>query len=160
MQTIYIKNSQVFYSHVDGAEVVYLPDDQPRSFVVELDPRKNSFFEMELSELKKVQKFNISQHRDIERNNGVLWNGVLCDASKESQNDLNSLMLQAQINPVGFPKQFKFKDGVYQTITIEQFQEMVTTISIFVANLYEKESQLYALIDQATTASEIIGIKW
>lgn len=160
MQTIYIKNNQVFYSQIDGSEVIYLPDNFQRSFVVELDPRANPFFEMSLEELKEIQKYNIKQHRINERDNGVLWNGILCDASKESQNDYNSLILQLQISATSFPKQFKFKDEKYKEITAVQFQEMVLTVASFVSFLYEKESQLFAQIDAAQNANDVIAVKW
>lgn len=42
-----------------------------------------------------------------------------------------------------------------QTIYIKNSQVFYTPV-----DGYEKESQLYALIDQASLASEIIGIKW
>ena len=160
MQTIYIKNNQVFYSQIDGSEVIYLPDSLQRSFVVELDPRVNPFFEMPLEELKELQKYNIKPHRSIERENGVMWNGILCDASKESQNDYNSLILQLQISATSFPKQFKFKDENYREITTSEFQEMITTVAAFVASLYEKESQLFAQIDAAQNANDVIAVKW
>lgn len=160
---IWVKEDQVFYSPKEGSQKVFLPENI-RATAVELDPRNNEYNDLSLEQVKEIQKYNITSHKHEAQEKGVLWNGVLCDCSDESQNKLsvvsNAAQLKKQMGGSLFPLNFKFKDGSFRELSENEFYAMAATVGDFVQSLFTNESTKFALIDSATTKEEVCNVTW
>lgn len=160
---VWTKSGQVFYSPKEGAQKVFLPEGVGAT-AVELDPRNNPYNGFSLEQVKAIQKHNITAHKHEAQEKGVVWNGILCDCSKQIQSDLsviaNTSQLKKQIGESLFPLNFKFKDGSFRELSENEFYAMAATVGDFVQSLFANESAKFALIDAATTKEEICNVTW
>jgi len=160
---VYVIGNQVFYSPREGAQKLFLPDDI-RPTAVELDPRNNDYNGLTLEQVKKLQKYNITAHKHEAIENGVSWNGILCDCSKQSQTDLsvisNTAQLKKAMSESLFPISFKFKRGDFLQLSENEFYAMASTVGDFIQGLFANEAAKFALIDSATTKEEICNVNW
>ncbi len=160
---VYIKDGQAFYTPWEGAQKVFLSDDV-RPTAVELDPRNNDYNGLTLEQVKKLQKYNITAHKHEAIENGVSWNGILCDCSKQSQSDLSIISNTAQLKKAMgeslFPISFKFKSSDFRELSENEFYAMASTVGDFIQGLFANESAKFALIDASTTKEEICNVNW
>lgn len=160
---IYVKEGQVYYSPREGAQKVFLPNEV-RATAVELDPRNNVYNGLTLEQVKELQKYNITAHKHEAIDSGVLWNGILCDCSKQSQSDLSVIsgtaQLKEQMGSSLFPINFKFKDNSFRELSKNEFYAMAATIGDYIQTLFANESAKFALIDAATTKEEVCNVTW
>lgn len=134
------------------------------SVAVELDPRNNKYNGLTLEQIKEIQKFNITSHKHEAQEKGVLWNGILCDCSKQSQSDLSVISSTAQLKEqMGgslFPIIFKFKDNSFRELSKNEFYAMAATVGDFIQTLFANESAKFALIDAVTSKEEVCNVTW
>lgn len=160
---IWVKEGQVYYSPKEGAQKVFLPNEV-RATAVELDPRNNNYNGLTLEQVKELQKFNITSHKHEAIENGVLWDGILCDCSKQSQSDLSVIsgtaQLKEQIGDSLFPINFKFKDNSFRELSKNEFYAMAATVGDYIQTLFANESAKFALIDAAITKEEVCNVTW
>ena len=160
---IWIKEGQVYYSPKEGAQKVFLPEEI-RATAVELDPRNNGYNGFTLDQVKELQKYNITAHKHEALEKGFLWNGVVCDCSKQSQSDLSVIsgtaQLKEQMGGSLFPINFKFKDNSFRELSKNEFYAMAATVGDYIQTLFANESAKFALIDAAITKEEVCNVTW
>jgi hypothetical protein len=113
---------------------------------------------VDLEELKNAKKAEIAQARYEEETGGLEVNGVTIDTSRDSQALLTGAVIQA-LQDETYTLNWKGVNG-WVTLDAETVIAIGTAVRQHVQSCFDREKELSAQVDEATTGEEISRISW
>lgn len=107
---------------------------------------------------KQREKDNIKEKRYEKEVGGCTFNYqgtvVPVDSERDAQAKLSAALLMADKGLWQNGKKWKFADGIFRPLTIEQVVALAVTVGNHVNDCYQRESDLTDAVDAATTLEE------
>lgn len=118
--------------------------------------------EIPLDDLRTARKAEATERRKVERDRGVVINGNRWHSDKGSADDISTAVAMARLYEAGagegtFKTSWKTADG-FVTATLSDLLAAGLAVGGFVQACFANEAALFAAIDAAETAEDIIAI--
>jgi hypothetical protein len=111
-----------------------------------------------LAEVKAAKKLEITEARYAAETGGMAANGMEIDTSRESQSLITGAALQATIDPA-YSCKWKTAQGFIE-LSAQQVIGAAVAVRQHVQSCFDREAELYALIDSKTTKAKVQAITW
>jgi len=156
--TTYDELSDKILAHHSSQGEIVIPVEVPPEPVSFEDDDIPVYGEVDIDTLKQGKLWQLADARWREETAGFMYNGHEFHSDRESQDRFFQAYI-ASLNDPNFAVTWKTKDG-WLEMTASDFITLYNEFQTFLQGLYQKEKNLQALVEAATTIDELNVIEW
>lgn len=149
-------NDNIFTHHTTRGELI-IPVEAPPEPISEENDRL-VYGDVDINTLKLGKLWQLADARWREETAGFMYNGHEFHSDRESQDRFFQAYMASLSDP-SFALTWKTKDG-WLEMTASDFIALYNEFQTFLQGLYQKEKNLQALVEAATTIDELNAIEW
>ena len=149
-------NDQILAHHASQGEMVIPIETPPEP--VSFDNDIPIYGEVNIDTLKQGKLWQLADARWREETAGFMYNGHEFHSDRESQNRVFQAYMASLSDP-NFTVTWKTKTG-WLEMTASDFIALYNEFQTFLQGLYQKEKNLQALVEAATTIDGLNEIEW
>ena len=149
-------NEAIINHHTSQGEILVPVETPPEP--VSIENGMSIYGDADIEVLKRGKLWQLADNRWREETAGFIYNEHEFHSDRESQNRFFQAYV-ASLNDPSFAVTWKTKDG-WLEMTANDFITLYNEFQTFLQGLYQKEKNLQALVEAATTIEELNAIKW
>lgn len=150
-------NDHILLHHISQNEMI-IPVETPPEPISFNDDDIPVYGEVDIYTLKKGKLWQLADARWREETAGYTYNNHEFHTDREAQSKIFQAYM-ASLNDPNFTVTWKTKDG-WLDMTASDFITLYNEFQTFLQGLYQKEKNLQALVEAATTIEELNTIEW
>ena len=155
--TTYNEINDKILAHHSSQDEIVIPIETPPE-PVSFDDDMPVYGEVDIDTLKQGKLWQLADARWREETAGFMYNGHEFHSDRESQDRFFQAYIASLSDP-NFTVTWKTKDG-WLEMTANDFITLYNEFQTFLQGLYQKEKNLQALVEAATTIDELNAIEW
>ena len=155
--TTYNEINDKILAHHSSQDEIVIPIETPPE-PVSFDDDMPVYGEVDIDTLKQGKLWQLADARWREETAGFMYNGHEFHSNRESQDRFFQAYIASLSDP-NFTVTWKTKDG-WLEMTANDFITLYNEFQTFLQGLYQKEKNLQALVEAATTIDELNAIEW
>ena len=155
--TTYDELNDKILAHHSFQDEIVIPVETPPEPIM-LDNDMPVYGEVDIDTLKQGKLWQLADARWREETAGFMYNGHEFHSDRESQDRFFQAYMASLSDP-NFTVTWKTKDG-WLEMTASDFITLYNEFQTFLQGLYQKEKNLQALVEAATTIEELNAIEW
>ena len=149
-------NDDILAHHTSQGEMLIPVETPPEPIAIENDIA--IYGDIDIGTLKQGKLWQLSDARWREETGGYMYNGHEFHSDRESQDRVFQAYMASLSDP-NFTVTWKTKTG-WLEMTASDFIALYNEFQTFLQGLYQKEKNLQALVEAATTIDELNAIEW
>ena len=149
-------NDNILTHHTSQGEMLIPVETPPEPIFIEND--MPIYSDVDIDTLKKGKLWQFADSRWREETGGYIYNGHEFHSDRESQDRVFQAYMASLSDP-NFTVTWKTKTG-WLEMTANDFITLYNEFQTFLQGLYQKEKNLQALVEAATTIEELNTIEW
>jgi len=151
-------DDQMFTYHASQGEYVMPVEEFPEPIEFNYDTGEPVYGDVNINVLKKGKLAELAENRWKEETGGYMYNDHKFHSDRESQNRVFQAYMASLSDP-NFTVTWKTKTG-WLEMTASDFIALYNEFQTFLQGLYQKEKNLQALVEAATTIDGLNEIEW
>ena len=149
-------NDDILAHHTSQGEMLMPVETPPQPITIENDIAV--YGGVDIDTLKQGKLWQFADSRWREETGGYIYKGHEFHSDRESQDRFFQAYIASLSDP-NFTVTWKTKDG-WLEMTANDFITLYNEFQTFLQGLYQKEKNLQALVEAATTIEELNTIEW
>lgn len=149
-------NDNILTHHILQGEMIIPVETSPEP--ISFDDGIPVYGDVDIDTLKQGKLWQLADNRWREETAGYIYNGHEFHSDRESQDRVFQAYTASLSNP-NFTATWKTKTG-WLEMTANDFITLYNEFQTFLQGLYQKEKNLQALVEAATTIEELNAIEW
>ncbi|HUM45132.1 MAG TPA: DUF4376 domain-containing protein [Fervidobacterium sp.] len=149
-------NDRILAHHIARGEVIIPVETSPQP--ISFDEDIPIYGDVDIDTLKQGKLWQLADARWREETSGYMYNGHEFHSDRESQDRVFQAYMASLSDP-NFTVTWKTKTG-WLEMTASDFITLYNEFQTFLQALYQKEKNLQALVEAATTIDELNAIEW